>query len=156
LQGETPVQLIQRGGGLTSYVVPQESANEFSWRLIEAVYLGKDFPIADDIRFVQAVSQLNDVNNLSREHISHIPDKGLAVMGPLLERADEVMAAIARVVPEVLPFVRWYQTEKLRIAPGEASTILQQTIDVHEKLQRMLSVYVLTDTLRGHEPNFKE
>jgi ADP-heptose:LPS heptosyltransferase len=156
LQGEAPVQLIQRGGGLTSYVVPQESASEFSWRLIEAVYLGKDFPIADDIRFVQAVSQLNDVNNLSREHISHIPDKGLAVMGPLIERADEIMAAIARVVPEVLPFVRWYQTEKLRIAPGEASTILQQTIDVHEKLQRMLSVYVLTDTLRGHESNFKE
>jgi heptosyltransferase-3 len=156
MQGETPVQLIQRGGGLTSYVMPKESEDEFSWKLIEAVYLGQDFPIADDMHFVQAISQLNDVNNLARDHISHIPDKGLAVMGPLLERGDEVMAAIARMVPSVLPFVRWYQTEKLRIPPGEPAAVLQQTLEVHEKLQRMLSVYVLTDTLKGHESNYKE
>lgn len=156
LTGEAPVQLIHRGGGLSSYVLPKESNDLFVWQLIQALYLGADFPIADDLRFVQAVEQLNDINNLSREHIGHIPDKGLDSMGPLLERGDEVIAAVAKMVPAVLPLVRWYQTEKLRIPPGEPAAVLKQTLEVHEKFQRILSVYVLDDSIKAHESNLKD
>lgn len=156
LKGESPKQLISRAAGLASYQLPKENGDLFVWNLIQALYLGEDFPMVDDMRFVQAVAQLNDVNNLSREHISQIPDKGLEVMGPLLERGDEVIDAVGKMVPAVMPLVRWYQTEKLRIPPGEPEMIRQRTLEVHEKLQRILSVYVLDDSIRAHESNFKE
>jgi ADP-heptose:LPS heptosyltransferase len=156
LQGESPKPLIQRAAGLSSYQLPQEGPGLFAWNLIQALYLGEKFPVTDDMRFIQAVAQLNDVNTLSIEHIGHIPDKGLELMGPLLERGDEVIAAVGKMMPSVLPLVRWYQTEKLRIPPGEPSEVLRQTLDVHEKLQRILSVYVLDDSIRAHESKFKD
>jgi hypothetical protein len=157
LQGEIPPNLIQRSAGLSSYAVPEEDKNEvFAWQLIQALYLGENFPVTDDLQFCQAVEKLNDMNNLSRDHLRQIHDKGLAAMGPLLERGDDVMQAVARMVPSVAPLVKWYQTEKLRIAPGSREEITQRTVEVHEKLQRLLSVYVLSDSIEAHESSFKE
>ncbi len=157
LQGEEPDGLIKRASGLTSYQVPTDDPSDlFQWNLVRALYLGEAFPVTDDLQFCQAVDKLNDVNNLACSHISQIPDKGLVAMAPLLERGDEVMSALARVVPAVGPFVRWYQTEKLRIAPGTREEVSQRTLEVHEKLRRILSVYVVEDSIKAHEPTFRE
>ncbi|MGZ3796023.1 MAG: glycosyltransferase family 9 protein [Pseudobdellovibrionaceae bacterium] len=157
LQGEAPPQLIHRSGGLASYKLPQEDPQElFAWNLVQALYLNGNFPVCDDLQFFQAVEKINDINNLARENILKVPDKGLELMGPLIERADEVMAAVARVVPAVLPIIRWYQTEKVRIPPGPMESVTQRSLEIHEKLQRILSVYLLEDSIKLHEANCKE
>lgn len=157
LQGEVPEGLIQRSSGLTSYQVPEEDPAElFTWNLVQALYLGGPFPVTDDLQFCQAVEKIYEVNNLSRQNILQIPDKGLEILGPLLDRADEVMEAIARMVPSVVPILKWYQTEKIRIPAGTKDVVARQTLEIHEKLQRILSVYMLEDSIKVHEPDCKD
>jgi heptosyltransferase-3 len=157
LRGETPQHLIQRSAGLESYQVPEDDQTQlFTWNLVQAMYLSGNFPIADDLKFCQAIEKLYEVNELARQNIHQIPDKGLEVMGPLLNRADEVIAAVARVVPSVGPIIKWYQTEKVRIPVGTEEVVAQRTLEIHEKLQRILSVYMLEDSIKSHESNFKE
>jgi ADP-heptose:LPS heptosyltransferase len=152
LCGQSPTGLIQRSAGLASYQVPQEDPRElFTWNLIQALYLSGDFPIVDDLQFCQAIEKIYEVNKIAQENIRAIPDKGLEVMGPLLDRADEVMAAVARMIPTVGPIVRWYQTEKLRIPPGTQESVATRSLEIHEKLQRILSVYMLEDSIKAHE-----
>jgi ADP-heptose:LPS heptosyltransferase len=152
LQGEIPTQLIQRSGGLSSYKLPKEDPQElFAWNLVQALYLNGNFPVNDNMQFYQAVEKINDINNLARENIHMIPDKGLEVMGPLIDRADEVLAAVARVIPTVLPIIKWYQTEKVRIPPGSMESVIQRSLEIHERLQRILSVYLLEDSIKAHE-----
>ncbi|WP_413290068.1 glycosyltransferase family 9 protein [Bdellovibrio sp. HCB337] len=157
LQGKAPAELIQRSSGLESYQVPQEDPQElFTWNLVQALYLSGNFPVTDNLQFCQAISKIYEVNDLARQNIRQIPDKGLEVMAPLLDRADEVIAAVARVMPSVAPIVKWYQTEKARIPAGSQEEVAQWTLEVHEKLQRILSVYMLEDSIKAHESNFKE
>lgn len=157
LQGAAPAGLIERTSGLTSYKLPEEDTQElFTWNLIQALYLGADFPMTDDLRFCQAVEKISEVNALAKDHIRQIPDKGLAAMGPLIERGDELMKAAARLVPSVLPLISWYQAEKLRIAPASQEMVAKKTVEVHEKLQRILSVYMLGDSIKDHEPDAKK
>lgn len=152
LCGQSPPELIQRSGGLESYRVPVEDPRElFTWNLIQALYLSGDFPVVDDLKFCQAVDRIYEVNKLAQENIHSIPDKGLEVIAPLLDRADEVMAAVARMVPTVGPLVKWYQTEKLRIPPGTQESVAARSLEIHEKLQRILSVYMLEDSIKAHE-----
>lgn len=157
LQGKIPPQLIQRSAGLASYKLPLERPEElFSWNLIQALYLSGNYPVSDDLQFCQAIEKINDINSLAQENIHMIPDKGLEVMGPLLDRADEVMAAVARVVPKVMPIIKWYQTEKARIPPGSMESVTQRSLEIHEKLRRILSVYRLEDSMKAHESDYKE
>jgi lipopolysaccharide heptosyltransferase III len=152
LCGRSPAGLIQRSGGLASYQVPQEDPRElFTWNLIQALYLSGDFPVADDLRFCQAIDKIYEVNKLAQDNIRAIPDKGLDLMGPLLNRAEEVMAAVARMVPTVSPIIKWYQTEKLRIPPGTQNEVARRSLEIHEKLERILSVYMLEDSIKAHE-----
>ncbi|MBC7371629.1 MAG: glycosyltransferase family 9 protein [Bdellovibrionaceae bacterium] len=157
LQGAAPAGLIERTSGLSSFKLPEEDTQElFTWNLIQALYLGANFPVTDDLQFCQAVEKISDVNALAKDHIRQIPDKGLAVMGPLIERSDDIMKAVSRLVPSVLPLVKWYLTEKLRIAPASNEVVAAKTVEVHEKLQRILSVYMLGDSMKAHESIAKE
>jgi ADP-heptose:LPS heptosyltransferase len=156
LQGEVPKILVQRSSGLASYELPEENPKDlFIWNLVQALYLSGNFPVSDDLQFCQAIEKINEVNNLARENIRMIPDKGLEVMGPLIDRADEVMAAVARVIPSVSPIIKWYQAEKVRISPGSTESVAQRSLEIHEKLQRILSVYMLEDSMKAHEANYK-
>ena len=152
LCGQSPAGLIRRSGGLSSYKIPVEDPRElFTWNLIQALYLSGDFPMAEDLQFCQAVEKVYEVNRLAQENIRAIPDKGLEAMAPLLNRADEVMAAVARMIPTVAPLVKWYQTEKVRIPPGTPEAVARHSLEIHEKLQRILSVYMLEDSIKAHE-----
>lgn len=152
LCGEDPSELIQRSAGLASYLKAVDDPDElFTWNLVQALYLSGDFPVTDDMQFCRAILKINEVNDLAREYILGIPDKGLEIMGPLLNRVDEVMVAVSRVMPKAAPIIKWYQTEKIRIAPDTPEVVAARTLEVHEKLQRILSVYMLEDSIKAHD-----
>lgn len=151
LQGQVSPELIIRTGGLVSYDKIEKPQDRFQWDLIQALYLGGDYPIADRMEIIQGAIQLQEVNNFAMEQIALIPEKGLQLIGPLLDRAEEIIQNISQWVPELSPLINWYQAEKVRIAPGCIEEICATALNVHERLAGHLRVYIPHGDLTNDE-----
>ena len=141
LEGTVAPELIGRGPGLTSYKKVETPAESFRWELTQALYLSKDFPMADDIRFYEAVIKLEDINNFIMEQLA-LPKGTQTQLVEILNRAEEIIQSISQLVPEVCPIVSWYQAEKTRIPPGPREDVLSSTLNIHRALDRVLQVYI--------------
>lgn len=156
LQGQAAPELITRAAGLVSYE-KNETANErFQWDLVQALYLGAAYPLADRMEILQGATQLADINKFAMEQIRLIPEKGLQNVGPFLDRAEEVIESISRMVPELSPLISWYQAEKVRVGPGTLEEICTAALDVHERLARHVHAYVPQEALIEQEQERKE
>lgn len=145
-RGEDPAALVRHTGRIPSYEIPQESPSQrFTWELIQALYLGGTFPVTDDAQFVEGVEKINDMNRVIIEQLQTLPTNS-EYLGPLLERGDEVLETIGRLVPACGVFTRWVQTEKTRIGPGSREKIRTEMLRIHELLARVLRVYSLDET----------
>lgn len=134
--------IIQVQPGTPSYAGLFSRDAEFAWKLVQAVYQGTPFPETSSEQFWQAHQQLTEVNQFILEQLTALQaGANLRDRAPLLDRGEEVISAIAKVVPAWGPVLRWYQTEKIRIAPGETSQILNRTIEIQNLLQQVLLVY---------------
>lgn len=147
LEGHVESELITRTSGLVSYDRPDTSQERFQWDLVQALYLGGPYPVAERMEIIQAAMQLQEVNAFAIEQISLIPEKGLEVAGPLLDRAEEVIQNISQMVPEMGPLVSWYQAEKIRIGPGTLEEICSAALNVHDRLARHLEPYIPHESL---------
>ncbi len=142
LQGEVAEGLIMRGPGLVSYQKSETPAESFQWQLVQALYLGGGFPVAERMEILQGAYQLQKINTFAMEQIKLVSTKGLELIGPLLDRAEEVIQNISQWVPELSPLVSWYQAEKIRIGPGSLEEICTAALNVHERLARHLQPYI--------------
>ncbi|UOE99860.1 glycosyltransferase family 9 protein [Bdellovibrio reynosensis] len=142
LEGNVAPELITRTSGMVSYDKPETPAEKFRWQLTEALYLGGSYPVAERIEIIKGAMQLNDINSFAMEQIRLIPTKGLEFVGPLLDRAEEVIQTISQSVPELGPLISWYQAEKIRIGPGTLEEICTAALSVHEKMARHIHVYI--------------
>lgn len=147
LAGEVTEGLIVRGPGLVSYQQPEDSAQKFQWDLVQALYLGGPYPMADRIEILQAAYQLAEINTFAMEQIGLVPTKGVEFIGPLLDRAEEVIQNISQWVPELSPLISWYQAEKIRIGPASLEEICTAALNVHERLARHLQPYIPHEAL---------
>lgn len=137
---------IRHVGGVPAYETPQgpDPVADFSWNLIQALYLNADFPMAEDMIFIQAVEKMAEMNDVVLNQMATLPADS-PVLGSLLDRADEVLGAIANLCPEAGVLVRWVQTEKSRIPPGSREDIRTAMIENHRRLDRVLRLYSLND-----------
>lgn len=142
LAGDLPENLIVRSPGLISYQKNETPKDRFQWDLVQALYLGGNYPVADRLEIIQGAYQLLEINTFAMEHIKSVPTKGLELIGPLLDRAEEVIQNISQWVPELSPLVNWYQAEKIRIGPGSLEEICTAALNVHERLARHLQPYI--------------
>ncbi|WP_413569446.1 glycosyltransferase family 9 protein [Bdellovibrio sp. HCB117] len=156
LQGQAAPELITRAAGLVSYEKNETAQERFQWDLVQALYLGGAYPLADRMEILQGASQLADINQFAMEQIRLIPEKGLQNVGPFLDRAEEVIESISRMVPELSPLISWYQAEKVRVGPGTLEEICTAALDVHERLARHVHVYVPQEALIEQEQERKE
>lgn len=140
--GENPSELIRYNGDIPSYTLPNGNEKSFSWKLIEALYLGNEFPVTDDLLFVKAVEKMREMNQVVLDQLTTLPAAS-SRLGELLDRGDEVFMAITRVCPETAIFVRWIQTEKIRIPPGAKEQIKHAMSDLHLRLANILMLYSL-------------
>lgn len=147
LEGQVAADLIVRTGGMVSYKKFETPDSRFQWDLIQAIYLGAAYPIADRLEIIQAAIQLQDVNAFAMEQIALIQEKGIEVIGPLLDGADEIIQNIGKMVPELGPLVNWYQSEKVRIPPGTLADLSQASLLVHQRLNTFIRVYVPQEAL---------
>lgn len=117
---------------------------EFQWNFVRAIYMGESFPMAPTEIFVEAVRRLLEANAValhqlkSMEKLSH---RETSVQ--ILDRVDEIIEQIARMVPDIGPLVRWFQTERLRMGPMPVSELISETRRLHLKLEEVLALYHL-------------
>jgi ADP-heptose:LPS heptosyltransferase len=142
LEGQVAPELITRTAGMVSYQIEESPAQRFAWDLVQAIYMGGSYPLAERMETVQAAMKLTEINNFALEQLALIPTKGIEAVTPYLDRAEEIINTICRFAPELSPLVSWYGAEKVRIAPGSPEQILSATVDVHTALRRHLSVYI--------------
>lgn len=151
LSGSLPSGLIARSGGLASYELQESSGASFQWRLVQALYLGAAYPLAEQMNIVQGAMKLNDINNFAMEQLALVAKNGVAAVAPFLARAEEVIESISRLVPELSPLISWYHAEKIRIGPGSVEEVCAATLSVHERLGRHLHVYIPQEEFNDEE-----
>nr|WP_295903233.1 glycosyltransferase family 9 protein [uncultured Bdellovibrio sp.] len=151
LEGQVAPELINRKGGLVSYERPDTVLERFQWDLVQALYLGGAYPMAERMEIIQGAIQLQDINAFAMEQIALVPEKGLQIIGPLLDRAEEVIQNISQMVPELSPLIGWYQAEKVRIGPGTLEEICTAALNVHDRWARHLEAYIPHEALMQEE-----
>ncbi len=146
LDGHVQPGLIVRSPGLVSYAADETPVDRFQWDLVQALYLGGKYPMAERMEILQGAMKLDEINNFAMEQIALIPVKGIETVAPFLDRAEEVIQSISRLVPELSPLISWYQTEKIRIEPGTLEEVRTATQNVHERFRRHLHAYIPQET----------
>jgi len=148
LNSELNAELWVRSAGLVSYCQASGPDQDFAWGLVQALYLGGAFPLADKMEIIEGATRLNEMNEIAASQISLIPTRGLSSIGPILDRIEEAIQSVGQLVPELGPLVRWYQAEKIRIGPSDLPSLCQQAQRVHERFAKYLQAYVLTDEMK--------
>lgn len=140
--GKQDLGVIQTKLGTPSYEVFTPKDKDFAWRFCQAIYTGSEFPDPIDEIFLDGVVRLQEVNQLIMEQLISI-ENGVEVekVAPIIDRGEEIISTISGIVPSLGILVRWYQTEKLRIGPGEIGIILKRTMDIHKLLGQVLEIY---------------
>jgi ADP-heptose:LPS heptosyltransferase len=130
-------------GPMRPYVVsPIKPDRDFEWRLLEALYMGASFPAAETALFIEGARRLSEVNQLILEQIAAMTaNPANKLPAQILGRADEIVTQIGRMVPEIAPIIRWFQTEQMRIGPMPAEKLIEATRAVHARLGDVLAVY---------------
>lgn len=138
-----PDGLIPCLAGTPSYLCETSPESEFEWNLVRAIYQEQDFPALPSATAREGLRQLNEVNRMLQDQLRAV-DKGVPlerVVG-LLQRGEEIIETIAKLVPQLQVIVRWYQTEKLRIGPGTPQEVLERTSTVQALLQKIVDLYM--------------
>ena len=121
----------------------QGASDSFEWQLVKALYMGELFPPSPSSLFMMGMQRLEEVNSLGMEQIAAIKkDASNQTAGLILNRVDEVMEHIVKLVPETSPIVGWFRTERLRISPGSNEEIIEATRQTHVRLGEVLSLYL--------------
>lgn len=139
--GGIPQDAIIAASGIPAYLRQNnEPGGDFSWELLQALYLDAAFPVTDSGTFVMAVQKLREMNDVVVEQLEAVNVESGA-LGSLMDRADEVFTAIARISPEAGVLVRFALTEKSRIAPGPLDAIRSEMKRIHRQLAQVLRLY---------------
>jgi hypothetical protein len=140
LRPELGIITVQEGAPSYSGLFPKEA--EFHWKLTQAVYQGSEFPHPIAENFWAAHEQLLQINHFIMEQLQALQDGArLEEKAGFIDRGEEVIGAVAKLVPAWGPVIRWYQTEKIRIGPGNAKQVLNRTCEIQLLLQQVLDLY---------------
>lgn len=138
-----PVDCIQTAPGTPSYTGASSPEKDFEWQLCEAIYMGKDFPAPIDPLFIEGIKRLAEVNQLLLEQTKAVKGaEDLKKRSGIMERCEEVIETVAKLVPSLVPLVRWYMTEKVRIGPADLAKVVTQNLEIQNLLQGVLDIYL--------------
>ena len=134
--------------GTPSYYNFSSQDSDFDWFFLKALYMSEDFPASEDKNFIEGLRQLREVNTLLMDQMEGVKKSGsLANAAPFIERGEEIIETIGKLVPALQILVRWYQTEKIRIPPGEMLQVLEKTMHAQDLLQKVLNLYLSDSAL---------
>lgn len=143
LKGEAPTgPCAQRTSTLAPYELHDLQFNDFTWRMIEAIYTQTDYPEAETEADLLAFQRLFELSELALEQIANfnIPERR-KTSSLILQNIDQALIEISRLNPRVDPLIQWFETERLRIPPGRPEETLQITRKLFTDLQTISSIY---------------
>lgn len=140
----SPKGLIESEGPSRPYLerTPHQE-RFFEWEFLRALYMGESFPLPPAGLYLEGMRRLSEVVVLAREQIDSLrkqPENKTSAA--ILERADEIIDQLARMVPELTPLVGWYKTEKLRIGPMPLTALIEATDKVYSRLGQIVDLYM--------------
>lgn len=126
--------------GVPGYRSADVDEGEFAWSILAGMYLDQPFPVADDMKFLMAVRHLINMNDVVINQLNSI-DPFSETLGQLVDRSDQVMQAVGKLVPEADIIVRWLLTEKTRIPPSTPTNVCREMLRLHLKFGEVLKPY---------------
>ena len=137
---ELSVVIGQKGN--PSYRAFSKKEQDEQWNLVQAIYQGAAFPAIEGSLFQDGIAKLSEINQLMLEQMTFVQKGGdLQKVAGIIDRGEEIIETIAKLVPSLAALVRWYQTEKIRIGPGPQGEVLAKTIHIHGLLNQVLAIY---------------
>ncbi len=135
---------IRVAGPIEPYAAGGPFAASAGWEWLQAIYMGRPFPVPESELCVQGLLRLQEANELALEQLAVLGRRGLADRTALaiLDRFDEIIGAIAGMAPTIGILVRWFQTERIRLGPMPGEELLAKTVSLHAKLRDVLGLYV--------------
>jgi heptosyltransferase-3 len=130
---------------------PDREADEFSWNLVRAIYMGASFPMTSDFDFYKGCLRLFEANAVALQNVNKRNQLHRPFLTSVLDRVDEIFLAVVGQVPKLTPLFRWYQAEKTRIQPGTFDQIAQDTAVIHQVFSGLLKKYLLEEDVRKAE-----
>lgn len=116
--------------------------DSFSWRLIESLYTGTEFPPIETKEDGLAFQRLFELAELALQQLSRWDQPAARpVAARILNEVDQMLAAIPQLNQRVEPAVQWFETQRLRIPPGDAEATLIATKKAFEDLIWVSAVY---------------
>ena len=112
----------------------------FDWQLTLALYMGGELPIANDNLLKQGLEKTLSVIELGlqqMEAISKKPDQPLAL--EILTQVDHLLLELEFIVKPLAPFFRWFNTERVRIPPGQTGETLLKSKSVFTQAHLVVS-----------------
>jgi len=143
LNGQPPAgPCAERPGPLAPYVLHQLQFDDFSWTLVEALYTQSAYPQAEREQDLLAFQRLFELAELALQQIENwtIPERR-KTSALILQNIDQMLIEISRMNPRVDPLIQWFETERLRIAPGSAEHTLECTRKLFSDLATITSLY---------------
>lgn len=141
-QMRMPFGTITSNPGTPSFSGVTDAESEFAWKLVQGIYMGTEFPVPEDDLFYQAMEQLDEANRFMLETLTAMKTaEDLKKKAAFLERGEEIIETIAKLVPSLIPIVRWYQTEKIRVGPEPIQEIYRQNLETQKLLQGLIELY---------------
>ncbi len=132
---------LQKGSPSYWMLAPKEV--EFQWNFLKAIYMSEAFPPNDQPLFQDGIVRMADINLLMIEQMQSV-QKGanLEKVAGIINRGEEIIETIGKLVPSLAVLVRWYQTEKVRIGPDTPEKLLEKSLGVQLLLQNVLELYL--------------
>lgn len=147
---EMPKDAITFIEGSPSYQAPANTRNsDWTWSLIKALYMEGEWPSFVQGTQYQGVKNLREVNDVMLEQIRLLKTtQNVSTVTAILQRCEEVIDNVGRLVPEITPLIRWYQTQKALIPPLTPRQVLEATEKVHTDLESLLLYWLNTHELQ--------
>ena len=143
-EGSTEVGYRYSPGGPESYqACDQRPYSSFSWNLALALYMSGDLPRTSDRLITHGLEKTLSVIELGFQQMELLKTQSNnEVALQILVQVDQLLAEIESLVEPLVPFFRWFNTERVRIPPEDnAQTILRtQSIftQAHMVVSRLL------------------
>lgn len=134
-----------------SFHAPENThGNDWTWNLIKSIYMDGELPDFANSTRRQGLKNLYDVNLVILEQLETIKKTGnISLVSGIIERCEEVIETVGKLVPELSPLIRWYQTQKTRIGPEAPHLVLQETMTVHREFDHIMEYWLSDHTKKG-------
>ncbi|MFN9066426.1 MAG: glycosyltransferase family 9 protein, partial [Bdellovibrionales bacterium] len=144
--------LMQCGETFPRVQIVKENKS-FPWDLIQAIYMGAPFPVAEDMEFYRGCLRMFEANQVCLQNLNKWQKINPQFLTSLLDRVDEIHAKIASEVMSLYPLFRWYQAEKTRVQPGTYQEMVTDYKIIIEQYQNLLRQYLLEEDVRKVKSN---